>query len=230
MPFSPFIPTDTVDSGTINAALTELDQSIDDIADGTTPQPSPDITSFVNSQHDHSNAANGGKIPITSLDPATSNALKQVRVNAAGTAFEFFTEGSSVLTTKGDLLTRTSSAEARVPVGSDDHVVVADSANTNGMKWEARDRHAVGSYTGNGTDNRTITLAADFTPAYVIVKGDAAVTAAARFGTAGDASQTATDVNAANMIQAFGAGTFQVGTDSRVNQNGVTYYYLAIGY
>lgn len=44
---------------------------------------------------------------------------------------------SSTLTTKGDLLTRTSSAEARLAVGTDGHVLTADSSAANGIKWAA---------------------------------------------------------------------------------------------
>ncbi len=45
--------------------------------------------------------------------------------------------GSAVLTTKGDLLSRSSSAEVRLPVGTNGHVLTADSAETSGLKWAA---------------------------------------------------------------------------------------------
>jgi hypothetical protein len=45
--------------------------------------------------------------------------------------------GSTTLTTKGDLLTRDSSALARLGVGTDGHVLTADSAQTFGIKWAA---------------------------------------------------------------------------------------------
>lgn len=41
----------------------------------------------------------------------------------------------SKLTTKGDLLVTTGSALNRLPVGTNDQVLVADSAATNGVKW-----------------------------------------------------------------------------------------------
>ncbi|MBK9751738.1 MAG: hypothetical protein IPO91_33915 [Chloroflexi bacterium] len=47
------------------------------------------------------------------------------------------TTGSATLTTKGDVLTRTSSAETRLPVGTDGHVLTADSAQPEGIKWAA---------------------------------------------------------------------------------------------
>lgn len=43
---------------------------------------------------------------------------------------------SIVLTTKGDLLTRSSLAEARVPVGLDGQILLADSVNSNGLSWQ----------------------------------------------------------------------------------------------
>lgn len=46
--------------------------------------------------------------------------------------------GTSTLTTKGDILTRSSSAVARLPVGATNgHVLTVDSAENLGMKWAA---------------------------------------------------------------------------------------------
>lgn len=46
--------------------------------------------------------------------------------------------GTSTLTTKGDLLTRTTTAVARLPVGaSDGHILTVDAAEATGMKWAA---------------------------------------------------------------------------------------------
>jgi hypothetical protein len=43
--------------------------------------------------------------------------------------------GSSTLTTKGDVLTRSSSALARLAVGANDTVLTADSTTATGLKW-----------------------------------------------------------------------------------------------
>ena len=46
--------------------------------------------------------------------------------------------GTTTLTTKGDLLTRSASAVSRLPVGATNgHVLTVDSAETSGMKWAA---------------------------------------------------------------------------------------------
>lgn len=45
---------------------------------------------------------------------------------------------SATITTKGDLLTRTSGALARLPVGSLGQVLAANNAESTGLKWEGR--------------------------------------------------------------------------------------------
>ena len=45
---------------------------------------------------------------------------------------------SGVLTTKGDLLTRTSSALTRLSAGSNGDVLVADSNATEGLRWRGQ--------------------------------------------------------------------------------------------
>jgi hypothetical protein len=63
----------------------------------------------------------------------------------AWTGLAYFSTGgaSSPLTTKGDLYGY-SSADARIPVGSDGQVLVADSAQTLGVKWAAGGSNATG--------------------------------------------------------------------------------------
>jgi len=87
----------------------------------------------------------------------------------------------------------------------------------------------VGTYTGNGSDNRSIT-GIGFQPDFVYVKGGSNE-AVARFlaNGAGNSLGMATGVaEFADGIQAFETDGFQVGTDARANANGTIYYYLAI--
>ena len=51
-----------------NSPLQQLDDAIENIKDGTAAMSAPQITSHVNSTHDHSDAANGGKVPFDELD------------------------------------------------------------------------------------------------------------------------------------------------------------------
>jgi hypothetical protein len=90
----------------------------------------------------------------------------------------------------------------------------------------------VASYTGNNTDNRSIT-GAGFQPQYVMLRAND--TATARRGYARPASLTGDNTlyfealaNANNRIQALQADGFQVGTDVSANATGVTYYYLGL--
>jgi hypothetical protein len=86
----------------------------------------------------------------------------------------------------------------------------------------------VATHTGNGADNRDISLpsgANNFTPVFGLLKGDTTVKAVARFKqNTGDKTQEIDNsVVWANVIQAFGAGTYQVGSDNRANQNTIVY-------
>ncbi len=112
-----------------------------------------------------------------------------------------------------------------------------DSVNSNGVTyhWLALGDNGnsdlkVGLYTGNSTDNRSIT-GVGFQPDFVIVRkcdgtdsawwrtSDVAGDKSASFGGSSDAS---------NCVQALEADGFQVGASSTVNQTGVDYAYLAV--
>lgn len=90
-------------------------------------------------------------------------------------------------------------------------------------------RVAAGSYTGNGSDNRSIT-GLGFAPSVVLVKAAAPVDGVLRLSTmTGDESAPLDDTAyASNAIQALESDGFQVGTASAVNTAGTTYYWFAV--
>src|SRR5205809_152727 len=87
---------------------------------------------------------------------------------------------------------------------------------------------ASGSYTGNGVDNRSIT-GVGFTPDYVVVMAEGSKRAVQRSSAmTGDTSfQFDASGPTVNLIQAFNADGFQVGSDARVNTSGSAYHYVA---
>ncbi len=88
---------------------------------------------------------------------------------------------------------------------------------------------ASGSYSGNGTDNRSIT-GVGFQPDILIVKGNTTQVAVMRTSTmTGDVTKPLSGATAltANMIQSLDADGFNIGTNATVNTNGVTYYWMA---
>jgi hypothetical protein len=87
----------------------------------------------------------------------------------------------------------------------------------------------VGTYTGDGTDNRNIT-GVGFRPDVVLVKGDNANVGVLRTSsqTGDDTLKCSAAASAADIIQALQTDGFQLGTDVTVNNVGDTYYYVAL--
>jgi hypothetical protein len=85
----------------------------------------------------------------------------------------------------------------------------------------------VGSYVGNGADNRSIT-GAGFQPVWVITLGDGDDSVFRPGPLAGDNSYLMTGTGKiTNRIQALEADGFQVGSSVDVNENGTTFHYIA---
>ncbi len=87
-----------------------------------------------------------------------------------------------------------------------------------------------GTYTGaSGTDNRNITMVSSWTPELVIIIGCNAEYNVWRGATShsGDSASKLNfaEAEAANLIQSFGAGTFQLG--SLMNVNACVYHWIA---
>lgn len=87
----------------------------------------------------------------------------------------------------------------------------------------------VGTYTGDGTNDRNIT-GVGFRPQILIVKGGANVACVRTGRMRGDSSISMSSALASttNQIQELQNDGFQVGSSALVNTNGTVYYYLAL--
>jgi len=107
-----------------------------------------------------------------------------------------------------------------------------DGANKSGNSyhWVAMKAGAnvrVGTYTGDGTDDRNIT-GLPFQPVWVMTMGDGQADYFRAAGLAGDASWRFNGGGtSANRIQALLADGFQLGSHANVNQSGRAYYWIA---
>lgn len=155
-----------------------------------------------------------GAIPVWRTDDMAANTSMYLGANLAGVA-----DGIKTLTADG------------CTVGTGAYV------NTNLFSYavlffkdnEAGD-FAFGTYAGNGADERWIDCAGCTTPGLVWVKYTGTRYGIFRCNQCdGDIAHVGGFVaDAANLIQNFGASTFQVGDDNHVNQNGLTYYWFAL--
>jgi hypothetical protein len=111
-------------------------------------------------------------------------------------------------------------------IGSNNNV----NQNTRLFHWVAMKSSAhvrVGTYTGNGADNRNIT-GVGFQPDWVITMANAEQDVFRPGPVAGDASYLMNGTNAiTNRIQSILADGFQLGSNADVNQNGRAYYWIA---
>ena len=95
------------------------------------------------------------------------------------------------------------------------------------VAMKAGDELKLGTYVGDGTDNRSIT-GVGFQPVFVATFGDGNDSIFRPATVAGDASyRFVASSKLANRIQALEADGFQIGTDADVNLSGVTYHYVA---
>lgn len=95
---------------------------------------------------------------------------------------------------------------------------------------------ATGTYTGDGTDNRNITVPTSFAIKFIYIKrsDSASTTSGCAVGSIsgmGDGTFLGFENRdlQTNLVQSMGTGTFQVGSGATVNTNAVTYYYLCLG-
>ena len=115
--------TDLVKDGA--AAIRTLGSSIDTTTKNLNPQTTTGALAY------RSATANIN----TALPLGTANQV--LRVNSGGTAPEWATTADQTpLTTKGDLF-GFDTADARIPVGTNGHILTADSTQSLGVKWAA---------------------------------------------------------------------------------------------
>ena len=113
--------TDLVKDGA--AAIRTLGSSIDTTTKNLNPQTTTGAIAY------RSATSNVN----TSLPIGTANQV--LRVNSGGTAPEWATTADQTpLTTKGDLF-GFDTADARIPIGTNGHVLTADSTQSLGLKW-----------------------------------------------------------------------------------------------
>ncbi len=108
----------------------------------------------------------------------------------------------------------------------------SDVVNKNGHTyyWTAMKTGAnmnVGMYTGNGSDNRSIS-GLSFQPNWVVTMGDGQQDYFKPGPLSGDAAFTMNGTGTStNRIQAFQATGFQIGSSTSVNESGRAYYWIA---
>ena len=115
-----------------------------------------------------------------------------------------------------------------------DGFMTGNSANVNGAgntyywaAFRAGDELKLGTYVGDGTDNRSVT-GVGFQPVWVGALGDGSDSVFRPATAAGDASyRFRSGGKLANRIQALEVDGFQIGTHLEVNSTGVTYHYIA---
>ncbi|MGQ0506980.1 MAG: hypothetical protein ACT4TC_16845 [Myxococcaceae bacterium] len=99
------------------------------------------------------------------------------------------------------------------------------------VAWSAMPgKLAVGTYLGNGVDNRSVSIG--WQPEVVLVKGDAETGRyhPASVGYLADLSLSMSAiVPGTNEIQSLPPTSFTLGTDTRVNGSGTTYRWMALG-
>ncbi|MBU1674258.1 DUF11 domain-containing protein, partial [bacterium] len=127
----------------------------------------------------------------------------------------------------------------RIKSFTDQGFVVGSDQAVNGttntyfyIAWRAEPGYTgVGTYQGDGNDNRDIT-AAGFVPSWVLTKmdgGEDGIHRTASLTTSGESLFFNNKTNDVNRIQGLREDGFQLGSDKDVNENGKDYYWAAFG-
>lgn len=97
-----------------------------------------------------------GYTPVTNARTLTINGTTYDLTADRSWTIPSFT---SPLTTKGDIYVRNASADARLPIGLDTQILMADSTQATGMKWASNTAATPTGYYGAWQDNVTQTAA-----------------------------------------------------------------------
>jgi microcystin-dependent protein len=83
--YTPFANDSTINAAAWNQRTQEIDDAIENVKEGNTVLSAPRIGSFANAEHDHTDAAGGGRLTVDAFDTGSAPAGA---VNVAGTGLE----------------------------------------------------------------------------------------------------------------------------------------------
>lgn len=160
--------------------------------------------------------------------------LDFVAVKQQGTAGGIFHTSDQPVDVSGNF-SSTGEGSGSVKSFSSDGFQIGTQANVNASasyRWfgfKAGPNFAVGSYTGNGVNDRAVIIGGGFQPDLVWVKQNTTSAMVARSSTmTGDLSQYfAPTANTTGLIKSLAATGMTVGTVAEVNASGSTYRYMA---
>lgn len=92
--------------------------------------------SFANANHSHQNSAGGGTLDAAAIAAGTLALARGGTGQSAASNTALF-NAIAPITTKGDVIVHNGTNSVRLAVGTDGHVLTADSAQTEGIKWAA---------------------------------------------------------------------------------------------
>ena len=195
----------------------------------------------------HANLPTATTVPAGALYECTTH--NKIYRNSGSAWADWATLGTTgalvdPMTTKGDIIARSSSAASRLAVGTDGHVLTADSTQTLGVKWASAGGGGTGdaSWTNATLTNSWVTFGGSYpTPSYrkdgagvVHLRGvvkNGTVTASAftlpsGYRPAAKASYAPLNANAGAQVDVNTDGTVVVGagSNSYVGLDGITFY------